>query len=83
MSVNILHIISHTQLTLSALPWEPNVLLFGRPLLVSEYRTITKSVRPTKAVSKKLIYCVWSLSARIVIFLMMAPIQFYLERWSP
>jgi hypothetical protein len=34
----------YTQLTLAALPWKLNPLLFGRPLLVAECATTMKSV---------------------------------------
>jgi hypothetical protein len=35
-----LHTLSHIRLTLSALPWKRNLLLFGKPLLVAEYSEI-------------------------------------------
>jgi hypothetical protein len=34
----ILHILHHRLLTLTTLPWKRKGLLFGRPLLVAEYR---------------------------------------------
>jgi hypothetical protein len=65
------------------LPWKRHRLLLGRPLLVTEYQSTTKSVGPLKLFSIKFTFCVRRSSERTVIFLMLLPIEIYLGRWSP
>jgi hypothetical protein len=45
-----LHIISHTRLTLTTLPWKRHRFFLGSPLLLTEFWTTTKSDRPIKQV---------------------------------
>jgi hypothetical protein len=75
-----LHILSHIRLTLitSVLPWKRNRLLFGRPFMVTEYRTTMKFRLIGKAAYAKLIFRIWTLIARTTIFLIPLA-KFYLE----
>jgi hypothetical protein len=46
-----LHLLPHTQFSLSTLPWKRNRLLLCRALLLNQYRTTTKSIQLEKLVS--------------------------------
>jgi hypothetical protein len=57
-----LRILSQTRLTSTALTLKRNILLLGRPLLVTEHRTM-KSVIPINPVSIESTFRVWAPSA--------------------
>jgi hypothetical protein len=70
-------------MTLAMLHWIWTQLLLSRPLLVTEYQVIIKSIRHIQPVLIKLTFCVSAPSACTIIFLKMPSIPFYLQRWSP
>jgi hypothetical protein len=76
----ILHL--RMRLTSTALPWKRNQLLHGRPLLLAEYRTRVKPVRPAEPVFRKSTFRAWASSVCAVIFLKIQPVPFYLGRCS-
>jgi hypothetical protein len=70
-------------ITLNTLPWKRNQLMLGRSLLVSGYRTTTKTVRPVKPVSTKQTLRLWVPSASTVISLNIPLMLFCLGRRYP
>jgi hypothetical protein len=55
----------------------------GRPLLITEYRTRIKTVRPVKPISTNTTCCNWFPIAPVFMSLELPTIQLHLERWSP
>lgn len=77
-----LHILGRIRFTSVALPWKRKRFLQRSPLLVAECRKTVKELWVAKSVSRKLTYNFWTPSTRIVNFLNILPMEFYLGRCS-
>lgn len=64
------------RLASTASPWKRDQLLHGRPLLVAEYRTRVKPMRPAKPIFIKSIFRACVSSVCVVIFLSIPPVPF-------